>query len=148
MTDKLFEGVEFPEKMDLRLAAVFASVSEGRMRSLLREETIPSTKDEAGKYVVTKAEITKWLNTKGAKTTRGAAGPRGEGKAFIVKVPFAKLQAVKEALATQGIELQPRYDYSKQKAYQAKRKAEKAAAKAAKPAPVAAVAGEAVPVKK
>jgi excisionase family DNA binding protein len=130
----LFAGVEFPETMDLRLAAVYANVSESRMRNLLREETIPSVKDDGGKYVIQKSDLAAWVAGSTKRTSKTGA-VKGEGKPFIIKVPFPKLQAVKEALAGLGIELQPRYDYAKQKAYQAKRKAEgKAPAKKSKKA--------------
>jgi excisionase family DNA binding protein len=128
-----FANVVFPDVMDLRLASVYLSVSEGRIRTLLREGTIKSTKDDNGHWSVTKADLDAYVQVK-ATSPRKSGGASGTGKAYIVKVPFAKIQVIKDALAKEGVELLPRYDYSKQKAYQAKQKAAKAAKKAAEKA--------------
>jgi excisionase family DNA binding protein len=138
MSDNLFKNVEFPDQMDLRLAAIYINVSEGRIRTLLREGTIQATKTDANKWVISKDVLDEY-KTRAPAPRAGGGGTRGEGKAWVIKVPFAKLQAVKDALAPLAIELQPRYNYAKQKEYQAKKKAEKAAAakagKVAAPAP-------------
>jgi excisionase family DNA binding protein len=136
-----FANVDFPAVMDLRLASIYLNVSEGRIRTLLREGTIPSVKDDSGHWAVAKTELDKYQETKA--TTPRTGGAKGSGKTYLIKIPFAKMQAVKDALAKEGIELQPRYDYAKQKAYQAKTKAAKAAKKAAEkavPAPAPAQA--------
>lgn len=126
-----FAGVVFPEVMELRIASVYLDMSETRLRTLLREGRIKATKDEeTGKWQIKKADLDTYNATKGTRTSAGPRKQQGEGKAWLVKVPYAKFQAVKDALAILGIELLPRYNYDKQRAYQSKRKAAKAAEKA------------------
>ena len=129
--DKAIANIDFPDPMDLRLAALYLNVGEQRMRNLLREERIKATKDESGRWVVAKADMDSYVETKGA--SRG--GPRGDGKLWVIRVKHENLQGVKDALAKFEVELQPRYNYAKQREYREKKKAADAAA-AKKAAPV------------
>jgi hypothetical protein len=132
MTDEsIFGGINFPDPMDLRMAALYIDVSETRMRSLLREGRIPAQKDESNRWVVTKADLDGYNATKGQRKVSAGPTRRGTGKFWLIQVSYEHLQEVKDALAPMGIELQPRYDYNKQREYQAKRKAAKAAPKTA-----------------
>lgn len=132
-----FPNIDYPDPMNLRFAALYADVSEMRIRALLREGKIEATKDADGRWQVTKKALDAYKATKGQ---RRGGGERPEGKAFIIHVKAVNNPAVTEALAKFGIKLEPRYDYAKQKAYRAERAkrlaAEKKAAKtAATPAP-------------
>jgi hypothetical protein len=134
--------IEFPEEMDLRFASLYLNMSDGRLRALVREEKIVGTKTDAG-WSFKKADLDKFNATPRVR----ASGTRvsKDGKAFVVHVPTAKFASVKEALDKLGIELEQRYDYSKQRAYQAKVKAKKAAEKAATPvAPKPVIPGQPV----
>jgi len=145
MPDNMFKNVEFPDPMDLRLAAIYIGVSEGRVRSLSREGKI-GTKAEGGKWQYAKKELDAYLTA--PKAARKTGAPHGEGKAFVVRIKFQDMQSVKDFLATKGISLEPRYNYDNQKKYQAKRKAAKAAEKAAKAASAPAGTAAAAPVVK
>jgi sporulation protein YlmC with PRC-barrel domain len=114
--------------MNIRLASVYLDVSEQRIRALLREGRIKADKDEAGAWIISKEalEAYKAEHAQGPKRTSGVSG---KGKAYVVRVPFQKIQAVKDFLATQDIELEQRYNYDKMKVYQQKRKARLAAEK-------------------
>jgi hypothetical protein len=128
-----FPNIDYPDPMNLRLAALYADVSEMRIRALLREGKIKAAKDAEGRWSVTKADLDAYRATKG---TRKASGERAEGKAWVIHVKAVNFDAVTKALAPLGIKLEPRYDYEKQKAYRSERakkiKAAKAAEKAAK----------------
>jgi hypothetical protein len=117
-------NVKFPDKMDLRTAALFLNISEMRVRTLAREGTLKATKTggegETKKWEFTKSDLEAF---KATPRERKAGGPRGEGKAWIVNVPHDKLEQTKNALKALGIELQPRYDVAKQTAYRKKRAA-------------------------
>jgi hypothetical protein len=126
---------QFPDPMDLRIAALYLNVSEARMRTLLREGTVKSDKVD-GKWSIKRADLDTYKNDKGT-APRKSGGTRGDGKAWIIHVKFQDLQKVKDALTPLGIQLEPRYDYAKQKEYQAKRKAAQAAEKKAAPATAA-----------
>lgn len=138
--------IEYPDPMNLRLAALYLDVSEMRMRALVREERIKAVKSEEGHWLVSKAAIDAYKATRGVRTAPGK--PHGDGKAFIVHVKFADHDKVAKALEPFGVKLEPRYDYAKQAAYREKRniakKAEKAKAlseaKAKGATPVAATA--------
>jgi hypothetical protein len=128
--------IQFPENMDLRSAALFLGLSEMRVRALARKGDIKATKNDDGHWVFSKAMLTQFKNTPRA---RGGGGPRGDGKAWIIRVKYADLEKVKTFLKSLGIELQPRYNYEKQKAYRAKRAASQ------KDAPKVAPAAQAKP---
>jgi hypothetical protein len=147
--------IEYPQQLNIQLAALFLNMSEGRLRSLCRENKVPFTREDGdtGAFIFQLAELQKFAaepKTRAAGTGTRKEGPAG--KAFMIHVTADKLQAVKKALGDVGIELEPRYDTAKQHAYQAKRKAEKAAAKAANaanpqaPKPVVAPAVPGAPV--
>lgn len=123
-----FPNIDYPDPMNLRLAALFIDVSEMRIRSLLREGKIKATKDGEGRWLVTKADLNAYSATKG---TRKASGERPEGKAWVVHVKATNYKDVEAALAKFGIKLEPRYDYEKQKAYRTQRAIKIKAAKAA-----------------
>lgn len=122
-------SLNFPDVMNLRLAAVYVDVSEQRLRTVAREETVKGTKDENGAWSFTKADLDEYLEMK-ATTPRGG-GTRGEGKLWVIRVKHDVIKEVKAALEPFGIELQPRYNYEKQKAYREKRNKKLAAEKAA-----------------
>jgi hypothetical protein len=142
--------IEFPAQMDLRIASLFVNMSEGRMRALVREGKIVGEKTDAG-WMFNKTDLEKFL-VEPRTRAQGTRKASPAGKALVIHVTADKMQAVKDALANIGVELEPRYDYTKQRAYQLKRKAEKAAAKkngtAAAPAPVAVPASPANTFKK
>jgi hypothetical protein len=117
----------FPETMNLRLAAVFLDMSAQRIRTLVREGKIEGASKGEGGWAFTKAGLEAYKQT--AANTPRAGGARG--KSWLVKIPAEKLEAAKAALAELGLELAPRYNYAKQREYQAKRKVAKAAEKAA-----------------
>jgi hypothetical protein len=126
--------INFPDQMNLRLAAVYLNLSEQRVRTLLRENKIPGAeKSESGAWVLTKAILDEFKQT---HRSRGGGGRRGDGKLWQIRVKYENLADVREALGKFGIELEPRYNYERQKKYREERKkkqaAEKAAAKAAK----------------
>jgi len=121
--------IQFPDRMEARLAAVYADISEQRLRILVREGRLKAETVE-GHMTFTKANLDAYLANRGA--TRKGGGPRADGKSFVIKVKPADLQAVKDALSKLGIELQPRYNYAKQAEYRKKRLAEAAASKTAK----------------
>jgi hypothetical protein len=130
-----FPNIDYPDPMNLRLAALFIDVSEMRIRALLREGKIKASKDAEGRWSVTKADLNAYAATKG---TRKATGERAEGKAWIIHVKAVNAKDVQAALDKFGIKLEPRYDYEKQKAYRTERAkkisaAKKAAATAPKP---------------
>lgn len=120
--DKL--GITFPEVMPLRLAALYADISEQRLRILVREGKIPGTPDEHNRWTVAKADLDAYLSK--ARASRPAREPRSprepRGKAWVIKVPAADYDAVVDALATFGITLEPRYNYAKQREYRERRK--------------------------
>jgi hypothetical protein len=121
--------IEYPNEMNLRFASLYINVSEGRMRALVREEKVKGTKTEEG-WIFQKADLDKYNAEPHARAGGGTRTTKA-GKAFVIHVTPDKLATVKDALAKAGIELEQRYDYSKQRAYQAKVKAKKAAAKEA-----------------
>lgn len=123
-------NVVFPDVMDLRTASIYLGLSEMRVRALARDESLTATKDEGGAWQFARTDLDAFKVT--PRTRKASTKPRGEGKAFIVKVRYQDLEGVKEALADFGIELQPRYDYAKQAEYKAKVAAKKAAEAAAK----------------
>ena len=127
-------NVKFPDVMDLRSAALFLGVSEMRIRTLAKDPQsgLKAGKDENKKWSFKKSDLEAYKNT---PRVRSAGGPRGDGKAWIINVPHAKLEQVKNLLKQQGVELQPRYDYEKMKAYRTKRDAA-LKAKPAAPKPV------------
>lgn len=130
MSDNPNAGLNFPDVMNLRLAAVYVNVSEQRLRTVAREGTVKGSKDDSGAWTFTKADLDEYLEMK--KTMpRGGGGTRGEGKLWIIRVKHTDIKEVKAALEPFGIELQPRYNYQKQKEYREKRKKEQAAEKAA-----------------
>lgn len=123
----------FPAEMNLRLAAVYLNLSEQRVRTLARDETVPgATKDESGQWVFSKQGLNEYLTQ--APKARGGGGPRGNSKKWVVDVKHADLDKVKAALKPFGIELEPRYNYQKQKEYRQKRAAAQKAAEAKKKA--------------
>jgi hypothetical protein len=127
------DTLTFPDKMNLRLASVFIDMSEQRLRTLARENAIPgAAKDEGGNWVFTKEGLAEYNELRASGSTRKVA-VRGDGKAFVIRVKPQDLTDVKEFLATKEIELEPRYNYAKQREYQARRKAEKAAQATAQP---------------
>ena len=119
--------IEFPDPMGLRLAALYLDVSEMRIGALVREGRIEATKDERGRWLVTQAALDNYQETKGS---RGGGGPRGDGKFWKVRVKYDDLEKVKAALAKFGCELEPAYNYEKQKEYRKRAAAKKAAAEA------------------
>ena len=119
--------LNFPELMDLRTAAIYLELSGMRVRTLAREGDIGATKDEAGHWEFAKGDLDAYK----AKPRTRKSGQRGDGNLWQIRIKFKDLEGVKKALAPFGIELQPRYNYEKQKEYRAKQKAKKAAAKAA-----------------
>ena len=120
-------NVVFPDVMDLRTASIYLGLSEMRVRSLARDESLKASKDEGGVWQFAKADLDAFKVT--PRTRKASSKPRGDGKAFIIRVPYQALEDVKEALGDFGIELQPRYNYAKQAEYKAKQAAKKAAAK-------------------
>jgi hypothetical protein len=122
--------LNFPDVMNLRLAAVYVDLSEQRLRTVAREGTVKGTKTEDGAWSFTKKDLDAYLEMKATQPRGG--GRRGDGKLWIIRVKYENLEAVKAALEPFGIELQPRYNYQKQKEYREKRKKDKAAQKAAK----------------
>lgn len=126
--DFTMPDIEFPELMNIRVAALYADLSEMRIRTLLREGRLKADKNEQGHWVISKTAIDEYNETKGQR----GGGPRGEGKLWVIRVKHADIADVREALEPFGIELQPRYNYEKQAEYRKKRaarlKAEKAAA--------------------
>lgn len=128
MSDNPNAGLNFPDVMNLRLAAVYVNISEQRLRTVAREETVKGTKDENGAWSFTKEDLDAYLEKKATQPRAG--GQRGDGKLWIIRVKYENLKGVKEALEPFGIELQPRYNYEKQKAYREKRKKQLAAEKA------------------
>lgn len=122
-------SLNFPDVMNLRLAAVYVDVSEQRLRTVAREGRVKGKKDENGAWIFSKADLDVYLEEKKTQPRRG--GTRGEGKLWIIRVKYENLEEVKATLGKFGIELQPRYNYEKQRAYREKRKKEEAAQKAA-----------------
>lgn len=122
--------LNFPDKMPLRLAGVYLDMGEQRLRTLAREGQVPGADNSEGVWIFTKEGLEEFKLNRATSPRKAAV--RGDGKAFIVRIPIDKLAAAKDALGKLGIELQNRYDYAKQKEYQAKRRVAKAAAKAAK----------------
>jgi hypothetical protein len=121
--------INFPDQMNLRLAAVYLNLSEQRVRTLLREEKVPgAVKSDSGAWVLTKEGLDEYKET---RKTRGGGTRRGDGKLWQIRVKYKDLEDVREALAEFDIELEPRYNYERQKAYREKRKKEQAAEKAA-----------------
>jgi len=137
--------VNFPDVMNIRMASIFLNLSEARIRALIRSEEISATMVDK-KWTMSIKDLTVFRDTPRIRKT---SGPRGDGKLWVIRVPHGKLEAVKAMLAKEDIELAPRYNYEKQKAYQVKRKAalqEKALAnaeKSATPASAASVTGKA-----
>lgn len=129
MSDNPNAGLNFPDVMNLRLAAVYVNVSEQRLRTVAREGTVKGAKDDNGAWMFTKADLDEYLQMKATQPRGG--GQRGDGKLWIIRVKYENLADVKEALAAFDIELQPRYNYQKQKEYREKRKKQQAAEKAA-----------------
>ena len=128
MTSQIdLSNVVFPDVMDLRTAAIYLGLSEMRVRTLAREEALPGEKDDSGAWQFIKDELDIFKETPRVRKA-GGGRKQGEGKAWIIKVKYADLEGVKEALADFGIELQPRYNYAKQAEYRAKTAAEAAAA--------------------
>lgn len=125
------QTIQFPNPMSLRLAAVYVDVSEQRLRILVREGKIVATQDERGQWWITRETLDAYVASKklGAPRT-SRSGRTTNGKAWIIKVKAENYDAVVAALEPFGIELEPRYNYAKQKAYQAKRRAAKKAAEA------------------
>lgn len=121
--------INFPEVMSLRLASLYADISEQRLRSLVREGKIKATQSEQGQWMVSKGEIERYNAEKGHGGGGGGGAAKGAGKAYIIKVPADKHAEVRAALTAFGIELLPRYNYEHQKAYQEKRRAAKRAEK-------------------
>jgi hypothetical protein len=122
--------------MNLRLASVFLDLSEQRLRTLVRQGTIPgAAKNEEGAWAFTKQGLEQYKAEKATSPRRTGGGPRGEGKAWVIRIKHPNYQAVKDFLATLGIELQPRYNYGKQAEYRAKRKAAEKAKKVEASAP-------------
>jgi len=120
--------IEYPDVMDLRIAALFLGMSEGRLRTLVREEKVKGARDEESqKWTFKRTDLEAYLKEPKARAASNKATKAG--KAFINHLTIDKLQRAKDALAAIGVELEQRYDYSKQRAYQQKRKAAKAAAK-------------------
>jgi hypothetical protein len=123
-------NIKWPDKMDLRTASIFLELSDMRVRTLAREETLPSTKDEEGNWVFALADLKAYKSTPHPRKGGGGGGPRGEGKTWKIKVKFEDVEKVKAALAPFGIVLQPAYDAAKMKEGNIRRKAAKAAATA------------------
>jgi len=119
--------VKFPDVMDLRTAAIYLGLSEMRVRTLAREGELAGTKTEDGRWAFAKADLDEFKSRPPKPHARGGGGgrPRGEGKAWIIKVKYADLEAVQAALAQFGIEMQPRYDYAKMVEYRERRKQQK-----------------------
>jgi len=132
-TQFAFDKAQFPSIMNLRLAAVYADVSEQRLRTLVREGTVPeAAKDDAGAWSFTKEGLDLYLASKGTTPRKGGGGKaHPAGKAWVIHVPAEKYQALKAALDTLGIVLEQRYDYAKQADYRVKRNIELKAKKQA-----------------
>ena len=116
--------LDFPDVMDLRTAAIFLQLSGTRVRSLARDEEIPASKNEAGHWQFNKAELEEYK--KQPKVRK--AGRRGDGKLWQIRIKYKDLEEVKQVLMERwGIEVEPRYNYEKQKEYRAKRQAKEKA---------------------
>ena len=136
--------IKYPDTMNLRIAALFLNLSEGRLRALVREGKVVGEQVE-GVWSFKKADLEVYNAAPKVRATPTGGKAAKAGKAFIVHIVGNKVQAVKEALAAQGVELEQRYDYSKQRAYRTKRNAALKATKAAKAAEAAKNAPAPVP---
>jgi hypothetical protein len=123
-------SVPFPAVMELRDAAVYMRISEMRIRTLAREGALKGTKNaETGHWEFKKTDLDAFNAT--PRVRKAGSGPRGNGKSYVIVVPFEKTEAVTADLAKHGVKLQPRYNYEAQKAYRVKRNADLKAKKAA-----------------
>jgi hypothetical protein len=128
----MFDKSQLPDPMSLRFASIYSDISEQRLRTLVREGKIASTKTEKGVDQVTKEALDTYSATKHTGGTGGAR--KVTAGSWVIRVPNEKLDQVQDALGALGIELAQRYDYAKQKAYRTKKALEKiAAAKEAAP---------------
>jgi hypothetical protein len=120
--------LDFPDTMDLRTAAIFLQLSGTRVRTLARDGELPASKNEAGHWQFSKAELEEYK-----AQPKPARGRRGDGKLWQIRIKYKDLEQVKKVLMEQfGIEVEPRYNYERQKEYRAKRKAQEKAQAAKK----------------
>lgn len=133
MSEQAFQlpEIDYPDPMGVRLAALYLNISEMRIGTLVREGRIPARKDEQGRWLINQEALDTYTETKGS---RGGGGPRGDGKMWKVRILYKDLDDVKKALAKFDAELEPAYNYEKQREYRlkaaAKKKAEAAEAEA------------------
>jgi hypothetical protein len=135
--------------MALKNAAAFLGLQDQRVRNLAKEGVLQTEKREIPgvqgmEYTVYLMDsLEDYKRRRDAGELGRAAGPRGEGKSFIVRVKHDQIEAVTAALATFGITLESRQGQmtdaqrQKRKEYNARRNAEKRAQREAQGQPVA-----------
>lgn len=103
--------LDFPDEMSLRSAAIFLEISEMRVRTLAKEEGVPSYKNEAGHWRFSKEDLTEFKATMG---TRRGGYRRGDRKYWKIQVKHDDLEEVTAYLQDKfGIEVESAYQYEK-----------------------------------
>ena len=124
--------IQFPDPMGLREASIFLELSDMRVRTLAREGALKGLKSDDGKWSFAQKDLIAYRDT---PRERKAAGPRGDGKAWIIRIKFADFEKVKAFLTPLGIKIEPRYNYAKQAEYRKARTAAQGKAKVAAATP-------------
>jgi hypothetical protein len=106
-------ALDFPEVMDLRTAAIYLEVNEMRVRTLARDEELPSFKNEAGHWRFNLEDLQEFKAEMG---TKKGGYRRGDRKYWRIQVKHEDLEAVTEALSAFEIEVEPMYQYEKKDA--------------------------------
>jgi hypothetical protein len=106
--------INFPEEMNIREAALFLGIGEQRIRALVRSgELTVEKRDNANVF---KKGVLQAFKDAPRKT--GGRKEGNAGKAYVIHVTGDKLAAVQDALGKIGVQLEPRYNYEKMRAYQ------------------------------
>lgn len=103
-------SIKFPKVMDLRTAAIYLEIGEMRVRTLARDEELPSHKNDAGHWRFNLEDLKAFKADMGTK--RGGYR-RGDRKFWRIQVKHEDLDAVIEVLKPFGIEVTPQYQYEK-----------------------------------
>jgi excisionase family DNA binding protein len=106
--------------LNLREAANYLGVTPQRIRTILRDGRVESTKNEQGHWRVSTEQLDLYNATKGRRT--------GGAKSYVCRLAPEQHKALAEFIASQGwdaekVGLKPRYNYDpdKAKAYRQKR---------------------------
>lgn len=121
--------IQFPDSMNIREASLYLDLGEQRIRALHRAGSLPAD-DSSGRLMFKKTDLDVVKATP-RRTGGGGGRTNANGKAFVVRIPADKLQAVTAELGKHGVKLENRYNVEAQKRAQAKQKAKKAVAKTA-----------------